>query len=58
VVIAIAQWGDEHLQNGRAPLTFVESGTGRPIRAYATADTGVTETQSSDIEIRARFTLD
>lgn len=58
VVMAIAQWGDEHLQNGRAPLAFVESSTGRPVRVCATADTEVAETRSSDIEIRPRFTLD
>ncbi|WP_267294450.1 winged helix-turn-helix transcriptional regulator [Mycobacterium hackensackense] len=58
VVLAIAQWGDAHLQNGSAPLMFVEACSGLPVRVCVTADADVAETQSSDIEIRGRFTLD
>jgi hypothetical protein len=39
-------------------LSFVDVRTGRPVRVCVTTDSDVSETRSSDIEIRATFTLD
>lgn len=51
VFLSLMQWGDKHLQDGRPPLSFVESGTGRAVRARVTADPAP-EAASDDIEIR------
>ena len=51
VLLALMQWGDAHLQEGRPPLAFVEAGTGRPVRVRVTADPAP-ESASDDIEIR------
>jgi len=51
VFLALVQWGDKHLQGGRPPLSFVEVGTGRPVRVSVTADS-VRENESGDLEIR------
>ncbi|WP_082690221.1 helix-turn-helix domain-containing protein [Mycobacterium sp. M26] len=56
VLMALTQWGDKYLQNGSAPLGFVDSRTGRPVRVCVTSRGDVNEPTSSDIEIRARFT--
>jgi hypothetical protein len=58
VVMSLTQWGNTHLQNGSPPLSFVGARTGRPVRVCVTTDSDLRETQSSDIEIRATFTLD
>jgi DNA-binding HxlR family transcriptional regulator len=57
VVMSLAQWGNAHLQNGSPPMSFVDARTGQPVRVCVTPDSDLTETQSSDIEIRANFTL-
>ncbi|MBX6387181.1 MAG: helix-turn-helix transcriptional regulator [Microbispora sp.] len=51
VFLSLMRWGDKYLQDGRPPLTFVESGTGRPVRVNVTADPAP-EMTSDDIEIR------
>ncbi|MEU8589491.1 helix-turn-helix domain-containing protein [Streptomyces sp. NPDC048664] len=51
VFLALMQWGDTHLQDGRPPLVFVEADTGRELRVRVTPDT-VRESTSDDIEIR------
>ncbi|MFK8844873.1 winged helix-turn-helix transcriptional regulator [Streptomyces sp. Ac-502] len=51
VFLSLMQWGDKYLQDDRPPLTFVEAGTGRPVRVGVTADPAP-ETASDDIEIR------
>ncbi len=51
VFLSMVQWGDKYLQDGRPPLTFVESDTGRPVRVRVSADQ-VAETTSDDIGIR------
>ncbi|MFK0181620.1 winged helix-turn-helix transcriptional regulator [Streptomyces xanthochromogenes] len=51
VFLALMQWGDAHLQDGRPPLEFTEAGTGRGVRVRVTPD-GVQETRPDDIEIR------
>jgi DNA-binding HxlR family transcriptional regulator len=58
VVMSLAQWGNTHLQNGSPPFSFVDARTGEPVRVCITKDNDVHEAQSSDIEIRANFTLD
>ncbi|MDX2972083.1 helix-turn-helix domain-containing protein [Kribbella solani] len=49
--LSLMQWGDKYLQDGRPPLSFVETGTGRAMRVRVTADP-TPETPSADIEIR------
>ncbi|MGI5157940.1 winged helix-turn-helix transcriptional regulator [Microbispora sp. CA-102843] len=51
VFLSLMQWGDKYLQEGRPPLSFVESGTGRPIGVRVTA-VPAPETMCDDIEIR------
>jgi DNA-binding HxlR family transcriptional regulator len=51
VLLSLMQWGDKHLQEGRAPLSFVETGTGRAMKVRVTADPAP-EATSDDIEIR------
>ncbi|WP_419999092.1 winged helix-turn-helix transcriptional regulator [Streptomyces boninensis] len=51
VFLSLMRWGDEHLQDGRPPLAFVESGTGRPVTVRVTAEP-VAEAESEDIEVR------
>ncbi|MBD3137369.1 helix-turn-helix transcriptional regulator [Microbispora bryophytorum] len=51
VFLSLIQWGDRHLQDGRPPLSFVEAGTGRPIRVRVSAEPAP-ETACDDIEIR------
>jgi DNA-binding HxlR family transcriptional regulator len=58
VVMSLAQWGNMHLHNGSPPFSFVDVHTGEPVRVCITTDTDLSETRSSDIEIRATFTLD
>jgi len=58
VVMSLAQWGNKYLHNGSPPLSFVDARTGEPVRVCVTTDSDLPETRSSDIEIRATFTLD
>lgn len=51
VFLALIQWGDKHLQDGRPALSFVESGTGYPVRVRVTADL-VHDAAPEQIEIR------
>ncbi|GIE85430.1 winged helix-turn-helix transcriptional regulator [Actinoplanes regularis] len=51
VFLSLMQWGDKYLQDGRPPLSFVEAGTGRPVRARVTAEPAP-EAISDAIEIR------
>ncbi len=51
VFLSLMQWGDKHLQDGRPPLSFVETGTGRPVRVRVTADP-VADAEPERIEIR------
>src|ERR1700730_3184640 len=48
----LMQWGDQHLQDGRGPLSFVDADTGRQLSVRVTADTDEPATRSDDIEIR------
>lgn len=52
VFLAMMQWGDKHLQNGRPPLRFVDTTTGRPVGVRVTTEAQAPGTCSGDIEIR------
>ena len=54
VFLSLVQWGDKHLQSGRAPLSFIDADadTGQPVEVRVTTDTDTPETCSADIEIR------
>ncbi|MBJ7289973.1 helix-turn-helix domain-containing protein [Williamsia sp.] len=52
VLLALVQWGDTHLQDGRPPLRFVARDSGDEIRVCVTAD-HAREVDSDDIAIRA-----
>jgi DNA-binding HxlR family transcriptional regulator len=54
VFMSLVQWGDAHLQNGRAPLSFVDAENGSPIEVRVTTDTESPLLRSSDIHIRQR----
>jgi DNA-binding HxlR family transcriptional regulator len=58
VVMSLSLWGNKYLHNGSPPLTFVDACTGEPVRVCVTTDSSVSEVESSDIEVRATFTLD
>jgi DNA-binding HxlR family transcriptional regulator len=50
--MALVQWGDAHLQDGHAPLTFCDAATGRPVTVHVGARDAGQPTRSADIEIR------
>jgi len=52
VFLSLMQWGDKYLQNGEAPLSFVDADTGRMLGVRVTADIDEPATRSDDIEIR------
>jgi DNA-binding HxlR family transcriptional regulator len=58
VVMSLSLWGNKYLHNGSPPLSFVDARTGEPVRVCVTTASDLPETCSSDIEIRATFTLD
>lgn len=57
-LLALAQWGDEHLQGGSPPLAFVNVATGQPIRVRVTAGDDVPDLRPEGIEVQATFDLD
>jgi DNA-binding HxlR family transcriptional regulator len=50
--MSLVQWGDAHLQDGPAPLSFVDADTGQPLTVRVTGDTDAPKKRSADIEIR------
>jgi len=46
------QWGDTYLQNGPAPLSFVDADTGQTVKVSVTADTDGPLVRSAGIQIR------
>ncbi len=52
VFMSLVRWGDTHLQNGPAPLSFVDADTGRTIEVRVTANTDSPAMRSADIQIR------
>ena len=52
VFMSLVQWGDAHLQDGTAPLSFVDADTGRAVGVRVTSGTGTPGKRSADIRIR------
>jgi DNA-binding HxlR family transcriptional regulator len=52
VFLSLIQWGDKYLQNGQAPLSFVDADTGDKLGVRVTADIDKPAPRSDDIEIR------
>ncbi|MEE6135847.1 helix-turn-helix domain-containing protein [Mycobacterium sp. 050128] len=52
VFMSLVQWGDSYLQDGPAPLSFIDADTGETLAVRVTADTDVPKKRSTDIEIR------
>jgi DNA-binding HxlR family transcriptional regulator len=52
VFISLVQWGDAYLQDGPAPLSFVDVDTGRAVGVRVTTDTGTPGKRSADIRIQ------
>lgn len=52
VFMSLVQWGDTHLQDGQAPLTFVDADTGEALRVRVAVDGPDPGTRSADIEVR------
>lgn len=52
VFMSLVQWGDAHLQDGGAPLSFVDADSGQSVEVRVTADAGGTGMRSTDIRIR------
>jgi DNA-binding HxlR family transcriptional regulator len=52
VFMSLVQWGDTYLQDGPAPLSFIDADTGQTLAVRVTADTGAPRKRSADIEIR------
>lgn len=53
VYLAMSQWGDKHLQNGRGPLCFVDRESGNRVGVIVTDDPNAATVSAGDIEIRA-----
>jgi DNA-binding HxlR family transcriptional regulator len=52
VFISLVQWGDKYLQDGPAPLSFVDAATGRRLGVRVTTSTDTPEKRSADIQVR------
>jgi DNA-binding HxlR family transcriptional regulator len=52
VYLAMSQWGDKYLQDGRGPLTFVDRTSGNTVGVVVTGDPDVASISGPDIEIR------
>lgn len=50
VFLSLVQWGDSHLQDGKPPLSFLDS-EGRRVRVRVTADGESPDIGSGDLEI-------
>jgi DNA-binding HxlR family transcriptional regulator len=52
VFMSLVQWGDTYLQDGPAPLSFVDADSGQTVEVRVTADTDGRAMRSEDIRIR------
>jgi DNA-binding HxlR family transcriptional regulator len=52
VFMSLVQWGDAYLQDGPAPLSFVDADTGRAVGVRVTTDADAPGKRSGDIRIR------
>jgi DNA-binding HxlR family transcriptional regulator len=53
VLLSLMQWGNKHLQNGQAPLSFVDADNGRMLGVHVTADIDEPATRSVAYASRA-----
>jgi DNA-binding HxlR family transcriptional regulator len=51
VFMSLVQWGDVHLQNGEAPLSFVDA-DGQTVGVRVTPDASIPGMRSADIQIQ------
>ena len=56
VFMSLVQWGDTYLQDGPAPLSFVDTDTGQTLTVRVTPETGAPKKRSADIQVRGRGT--
>jgi hypothetical protein len=52
VFMSLVQWGDTYLQDGPAPLSFVDTDTGQTLAVRVTPETDAPKKRSADIQIR------
>jgi DNA-binding HxlR family transcriptional regulator len=52
VFMSLVQWGDTYLQNGPAPLSFVDADSGQTVEVRVFANTDSRMMRSEDIRIR------
>jgi len=52
VFMSLVQWGDTYLQDGPAPLSFVDAATGRAVGVCVTTDIDAPGKRSADIQIQ------
>jgi DNA-binding HxlR family transcriptional regulator len=52
VFLSLVQWGDTYLQDGPAPLSFVDADTGQTVKVRVTASTDSSAMRSANIQIR------
>jgi DNA-binding HxlR family transcriptional regulator len=52
VFMSMVQWGDTHLQEGPAPLLFVDTDTGQTLEVRVTTESDTAKKRSADILIR------
>jgi DNA-binding HxlR family transcriptional regulator len=52
VFMSLVQWGDTYLQDGPAPLLFVDADTGQTLGVQVTTDTKTPAKRSEDIRVR------
>ncbi|OBA61289.1 transcriptional regulator [Mycobacterium sp. 1100029.7] len=52
VFMALVQWGDTYLQDGPAPLSFIDADSGETLAVRVTSETGAPKKRSTDIQIR------
>jgi DNA-binding HxlR family transcriptional regulator len=50
--MSLVQWGDTYLQDGPAPLSFVDTDTGQTLAVRVTPETDAPKKRSADIQIR------
>jgi DNA-binding HxlR family transcriptional regulator len=58
VFMSLTQWGDTHLQDSHAPLTFVDADTGQVLEVRVTAALNSAKKRSADIEVRRNAAAD
>ena len=52
VFLSLVQWGDTYLQDGPAPLSFVDADSGQTVKVRVSAGTDSSAMRSANIQIR------